>query len=103
MNKKKKIAILFFVIIFVIFYCLSLNSYAAFEGTDVTGEWLTPEYWEWHTRTTTDDRAYNGEHIEFDGDKVTFYGYDSTSYKDFFIKSIQIWEKRAFLLQWMIA
>ena len=44
------------------------------------------DYWEWHTRTTTNDNAYNGEHIVMDGDKFTFYGYGQTSYKDYLYK-----------------
>jgi len=42
-------------------------------------------YWEWHTRTTTDDQAYNGKHIVID-DSIKFYGYGDISYKDFLYK-----------------
>ncbi len=43
------------------------------------------DYWEWHTRTTTTDSAYNGNHIII-GDSIKFYGYGVTSYKDFLYK-----------------
>lgn len=43
------------------------------------------EYWEWHTRVTTDDKAYNGKHIEIK-DSIKFYGYWKNSYKDFLYK-----------------
>lgn len=43
------------------------------------------EYWEWHTRITTDDKAYNGNHIEI-MDSIKFYGYWQNSYKDFLYK-----------------
>lgn len=43
------------------------------------------EYWEWHTRVTTDDKAYNGKHIEIN-DSIKFYGYWKNSYKDFLYK-----------------
>ena len=46
-------------------------------------DWQKRDYWEWHTRTTTDDQAYNGEHIAIEGDKINFYGYGVVSYKDF--------------------
>lgn len=48
-------------------------------------DYYNDEYWEWHTRTTTDDRAYNGKHIEIN-DSIKFYGYWQNSYKDFLYK-----------------
>lgn len=50
-------------------------------------EWQKEDYWEWHTRTTTDDRAYNGNHIVIQNDVIDFYGYWENSYKDFLYKN----------------
>ena len=45
------------------------------------------DFWEWHTRTTTDDKAYNGTHIVINkGQSIDFYGYGVTSYKDYLYK-----------------
>lgn len=45
------------------------------------------DFWEWHTRTTTDDKAYNGKHIVINtGESINFYGYGITSYKDYLYK-----------------
>ncbi len=46
-------------------------------------------YWEWHTRFTKDDFAYNGEHIIVDSEAFKFYGYGTTSYKDFLYKEYE--------------
>lgn len=54
------------------------------------------EYWEWHTRTTTDDKAYNGEHIQISGNKIIFYGYGVNSYKDFLYKEFNYTGKKIF-------
>ena len=48
-------------------------------------DYLDEDYWEWHTRTTTNDKAYNGKHIKLT-DVIHFYGYGQTSYKDFLYK-----------------
>ena len=49
-------------------------------------DWQEKDYWEWYTRTTTDDKAYNGEHIVIQNDVIDFYGYGQISYKDFLYK-----------------
>lgn len=54
------------------------------------------EYWQWHTRSTTDDMAYNGEHIEIKDNAITFYGYGQTSYKDFLYKKFSYTGKKIF-------
>lgn len=49
--------------------------------------YFNSDYWEWHTRTTTTDKAYNGNHIVINKDKsIDFYGYGVTSYKDYLYK-----------------
>ena len=54
------------------------------------------EYWEWHTRTTTDDQAYNGEHIKILDNQIIFYGYGVNSYKDFLYKEFNYTGKKIF-------
>lgn len=54
------------------------------------------EYWEWHTRTTTNDQAYNGEHIKILDNKIIFYGYGVNSYKDFLYKEFNYTGKKIF-------
>lgn len=53
---------------------------------DNWNDWQQEEYWEWHTRTTNDDRAYNGTHIVIENNVIDFYGYWKNSYKDFLYK-----------------
>ena len=49
------------------------------------------DFWEWNTRTTTNDMAYNGRHIDIinnDPKKaIDFYGYGERSYKDYLYKA----------------
>ncbi len=59
-------------------------------------EWQKEEYWEWHTRTTTDDKAYNGKHIVIENDVIDFYGYWKNSYKDFLYKRYENPGKKIF-------
>lgn len=54
------------------------------------------QYWEWHTRTTTDDKAYNGEHIKILDNQIIFYGYGVNSYKDFLYKEFNYTGKKIF-------
>ena len=56
------------------------------------------EYWEWHTRTTTSDQAYNGRHIEIT-DAINFYGYGVESYKDFLYKEYEFAGEKIFRFQ----
>ena len=58
-------------------------------------EWLNENFWEWHTRTTTSDMAYNGRHIVL-GEDIDFYGYGVTSYKDFLYKEYSSAGKKTF-------
>lgn len=59
-------------------------------------EWQKEDYWEWHTRTTTDDIAYNGNHIVIQNDVIDFYGYWQNSYKDFLYKEYKNPGKKIF-------
>lgn len=59
-------------------------------------EWQDENYWEWHTRTTTDDKAYNGNHIVIQNDVIDFYGYWMNSYKDFLYKEYKNPGKKIF-------
>lgn len=59
-------------------------------------EWQDENYWEWHTRTTTNDKAYNGKHIIIQNDVIDFYGYGQDSYKDFLFKEYKNKGKKIF-------
>lgn len=65
-------------------------------SSDNWEEWQDKDYWEWHTRTTTDDWAYNGEHIQIQNDVIDFYGYWQNSYKDFLYKDYKNSGKKTF-------
>lgn len=88
------IMIVFFVII------LTSNDMVVFaeNGNSTTDwkDWQQEDYWEWHTRTTTDDQAYNGKHIAIQDDAIDFYGYWQNSYKDFLYKNYQKSGKKIF-------
>ena len=66
------------------------------QGTYNIEDVFKREYWTWHTRTTTDDKAYNGEHIQISGNKIIFYGYGVNSYKDFLYKEFDYMGKKIF-------
>lgn len=57
------------------------------------------DYWQWHTRKTTNDKAYNGEHIQINENAITFYGYGQTSYKDFLYKEFPYAGKKIFKIK----
>lgn len=59
-------------------------------------DWQERKYWEWHTRTTNNDKAYNGEHIVIENNKIDFYGYGVISYKDFLYKKYKNNGKKTF-------
>lgn len=59
-------------------------------------DWQKRDYWEWHTRTTDSDMAYNGEHIVIENNQIDFYGYGVTSYKDFLYKQYKNSGKKIF-------
>lgn len=84
---KKILKILVLLIIITISNCVVVK---AVDDTVISNEnwnkWQERDYWEWHTRTTKNDKSYNGEHIVFENDTIKFYGYGQTSYKDFLYK-----------------
>lgn len=86
----------FLKIIFLISIILFLFSSKTMAETNNWKEWQEKNYWEWHTRTTTDDKAYNGEHIKIEDDKINFYGYGVVSYKDFLYKKYKNNGKKTF-------
>ena len=77
---------------FLILILLSINVQANDnkEDTNNWDEWQKEDYWEWHTRETTKDMAYNGKHIQIQDNAIDFYGYGVTSYKDFLYKECHI-------------
>ena len=86
----------FLKIIFLISIILFLFSSKTMAETNNWKEWQEKNYWEWHTRTTTDDKAYNGEHIKIEDDKINFYGYGVVSHKDFLYKKYKNNGKKTF-------
>ena len=92
--KYAKIFILFFVMSILVFTNAKASS--SNEELDSTEEWQQEDYWEWHTRTTTDDKAYNGKHIQIQNDKIDFFGYWNNSYKDFLYKDYDKTGKKIF-------
>lgn len=86
----------FLKIIFLISIILFLFSSKTMAETNNWKEWQEKNYWEWHTRTTTNDKAYNGEHIKIEDDKINFYGYGVVSYKDFLYKKYKNNGKKTF-------
>lgn len=106
MKKTKDNILKYITIILIIITIISLNnivSKATEDNKDDTivdsdkwNEWQEEDYWEWHTRTTTDDRAYNGNHIAIQNDVIDFYGYWQNSYKDFLYKEYQNPGKKIF-------
>ncbi len=92
--KYAKIFILFFVMSILVFTNAKASS--SNEELDSTEEWRQEDYWEWHTRTTTDDKAYNGKHIQIQNDKIDFFGYWNNSYKDFLYKDYDKTGKKIF-------
>lgn len=88
--KISKILVIIAIIIFAI--GISGKVQADYNIEDV----FNRSYWQWHTRTTTDDQAYNGEHIKILDNKIIFYGYGMTSYKDFLYKEFDYSGKKIF-------
>lgn len=89
----KKVFLKIILLISIILFFFSSKTMAE---TNNWKEWQENNYWEWHTRTTTDDKAYNGEHIKIEDDKINFYGYGVVSYKDFLYKKYKNNGKKTF-------
>lgn len=83
--KYEKIMISFLAIMIFI-TSISIGTEENVISKDNWDEWQKNEYWEWHTRETTDDKAYNGTHIVIENNVIDFYGYWKNSYKDFLYK-----------------
>lgn len=87
-------------IILIMTICLNSTIVKANDNTVISGEnwdkWQNEDYWEWHTRTTTNDMAYNGRHIVIENDVIDFYGYWKNSYKDFLYKEYENPGKKIF-------
>lgn len=88
--KKNKISKIVKIIVGVFLIILSTSISKATDETVISKEnwsdWQQESYWEWHTRNTTDDKAYNGKHIVIKNNVIDFYGYWKNSYKDFLYK-----------------
>lgn len=105
MKKSKEKLLKYIKIILIFITIISLNNMVS-KADDTTGdtvidkekweEWQKEDYWEWHTRTTTDDRAYNGNHIVIQNNVIDFYGYWQNSYKDFLYKEYKNPGKKIF-------
>lgn len=101
-QKNKKVISKYLKIIILLIMVIASNN-AIIKATDDTvisstnwEEWQKEDYWEWHTRTTTDDKAYNGNHIVIENDVIDFYGYGQISYKDFLYKEYKNPGKKIF-------
>ena len=97
--KKKKIRYIKIILTILLMLFINNNVNANNKITDSSvewKEWQKEEFWEWHTRTTTDDKAYNGKHIVIQNDTIDFYGYGENSYKDFLYKEYKNPGKRIF-------
>lgn len=90
MKRIKKIIILLIILIFFINTCIHANNEIEWK------EWQKEDYWEWYTRTTREDKAYNGNHIVMQKDVIDFYGYWQNSYKDFLFKQYDNEGKKIF-------
>lgn len=103
MEKNRKINKIRNIIILIITVIMIILSNAIVKATDeiviskeTWNEWQDENYWEWHTRTTTGDKAYNGTHIVIQNDVIDFYGYGQNSYKDFLFKEYENKGKKTF-------
>lgn len=89
-NKLSNIIILFLIFIILIFNNTFVNATDEIVISEENWkEWQEEDYWEWHTRKTNKDKAYNGTHIVIQNDVIDFYGYGQNSYKDFLFKEYE--------------
>lgn len=94
MQKTRNNILKILTIIAIIIFAIGIN--AKVQATYNIEDVFKREYWEWHTRTTTDDQAYNGEHIKILDNQIIFYGYGVNSYKDFLYKEFNYTGKKIF-------
>ncbi len=92
LNKKSIIATIIVALIMII---CQVSVKASFEIEEI----FNANFWEWHTRTTTNDRAYNGNHIKIEPQVITFFGYDMVSYKDFLYRKFEDENKKTFTIR----
>lgn len=99
-NRKNILNFITILIILIITICIDSTNVKADNDTIISKEnweeWQKEDYWEWHTRTTTDDKAYNGNHIVIENDVIDFFGYWKNSYKDFLYKEYKKPGKKIF-------
>lgn len=99
-SKFKKLSIML-VIIFL--FISTIGNVQASNNTNqenyIIEEVFDKDYWDWHTRTTINDKAYNGEHIKISDNNITFYGYGQDSYKDFLYKEFSYTGKKTFRIK----
>lgn len=93
MLKKKNIIATIMVALIMIICQVSVKATFEIEGI------FNANFWEWHTRTTTTDRAYNGNHIKIEPQVITFFGYDMVSYKDFLYKKFEDENQKTFTIR----
>lgn len=100
--KIKKNILKYITILIILIITIYVNSTNVKANDDIVvskenwEEWQNEDYWEWHTRTTTDDKAYNGNHIVIENDVIDFFGYWKNSYKDFLYKDYKKPGKKIF-------
>lgn len=95
-KKLLKILILILITIIALSNGIVQSTNSATESSENWDEWQKEDYWEWHTRTTTNDKAYNGNHIVINNNVIDFYGYGQNSYKDFLYKNYEKPGKKIF-------
>ena len=93
---KNNILKIFKIIVIPIVMILTIGINEKVQATYNIEDVFNRQYWEWHTRTTTDDKAYNGEHIKILDNQIVFYGYGVNSYKDFLYKEFNYTGKKIF-------
>lgn len=91
----KKKSIVATIIVAILMIICQVNVKATFEIEGI----FDANFWEWHTRTTTTDRAYNGNHIKIEPQVITFFGYDMVSYKDFLYKKFEDENQKTFTIR----
>lgn len=100
MKQKKRLKYLKIIILLIIVIFQNSILVKATDDTVISAdnweEWKQEDYWEWYTRTTDEDKAYNGKHIVLQNDTIDFYGYGQISYKDFLYKQYQNAGKKIF-------
>lgn len=82
-------------LMFTIFSSSVFSALVATEAQKVDLDYYNENFWQVHTRTTTNDHAYNGKHIQLTN-SVHFYGYGDISYKDYLYKPYEFEGEKTF-------